>query len=120
METDWLRKLKPGDEVAYAYGSYHDQDYIIKKVINVTPTGRVTLEGGSKFNNRGIHRSSDRFGASQKLIPVTNKLRHIINAKRIRQNCLNYLHTCKFEDYATNQLVIIVKNLKKMKGNPKP
>ena len=51
--------FKVGETVAYdtAYGS--EPSYVISKIAKITPTGRITLENGTKFDKYGIHKITD-------------------------------------------------------------
>ena len=48
-----------GETVAYdtAYGS--EPNYTVSKIAKITPTGRITLENGVKFDKYGTHKITD-------------------------------------------------------------
>jgi hypothetical protein len=49
----WISSLKEGDEVAYTYGGWGRLSFAIGKITRITPTGRITLSTGKKFDSDG-------------------------------------------------------------------
>ena len=53
MRWDEVEKLNVGDEVAVDVGGRHRTSFVFTKVAKITPTGRINLANGRKFNKNG-------------------------------------------------------------------
>lgn len=52
--SEWLQDMNVGDKIAvqkgnHIYGYYYD----IRKIVKITPSGRIELDDGSKFMSNG-------------------------------------------------------------------
>ncbi|KOY65496.1 hypothetical protein [Clostridium sporogenes] len=80
---DWLKDLKPGDEVAVECGGFGYRDYCIKKIDKISPTGRITI-GGAVFNHKGREMGiKDSWTRANELVPVSQEIKDYIRRKKL-------------------------------------
>lgn len=88
MDDDWLKSLKPGDDVAYNNNRYgYNPDYMIVTVVRVTPTGQIVTRDGRGFEKRwkrGSAKISDFHTAH--LIPATEEIKKVISIRTMRRS----------------------------------
>ena len=98
-DREWLKTLKVGDEVAYNNGnSFTGKNYVIDKIIKITPSGRIKTQTGKEFNNTGEIRGSN--GSWFCLEPVTKEIVDFIERRRL----VFKLREVKFEKLSAEQL----------------
>lgn len=97
----WLEQLKEGDSVAIKTGSYGRRYYVIRKITRITPTRRITLDDGSKFNNNGIEMGNKgRWNPSETIEPITQEILDSIQ----REKLLYQISNTKFQSFSLDSL----------------
>lgn len=97
-QSEWLKSLKAGDEVAVS----DRWGYQIKKIDKVTPTGQIKI-GTDTFKNGWKH-GKTTWDYSLSLEPVTQEIRNGIKRKAL----VNILNNSKFDKYTLEQLEQII------------
>jgi len=100
--VDWLKSLKPGDKVCYI--RRRDTVYTIDKVKKMTPTGIVRLESGLSTDKEGYHKSSNAWGCSFTIRPITQNVLDEID----RHKAINRLREFNLHSLSKEQLERIV------------
>ncbi|ACA57451.1 hypothetical protein FDC45_17820 [Clostridium botulinum] len=80
---DWLKDLKPGDEVTVESVGFGYRDYAIKKIDKISPTGRITI-GGAVFSHKGKEMGiKDSWTRAKALVPVSQEIKDYVRRKKL-------------------------------------
>jgi hypothetical protein len=77
----WLKSLKVGDTVAFN-SSQFGITWVTAKIIKKTPTGRIEIEQGIKFNKDGHHKISEY--QSYRLEPYDQEIKDAMEKRELR------------------------------------
>lgn len=84
MDSDWLKNLKAGDEVAIKNGDYYGGTSI-QRVDRLTPSGRIVISKRT-FEAAGYERGGHSFSWGRaKLLEPTQEVRDKIDAERLAE-----------------------------------
>lgn len=104
----WVKTLKEGDEVAYNIGRYGKERWVIGRVKKITTTGKIRIDDGTLFDEKGEHRSGTGWNRIYRTIqPVTQEILDSIRREKI----LYDLSHVKFEKLPLEKLEEIMKIL---------
>jgi hypothetical protein len=108
-DRSWVKKLVPGNIVAYNTSRFGEPRYKVVKVEKVTPTGRITTNDGLKWNNEGMYKVSD--WEIYWLSEYTPELNKQIDEKKRKNAALSKITATKFNELPVEKLEEIVKLL---------
>jgi hypothetical protein len=91
LYNDWLKELKVGDKVAVNVSKpWEKAKYEINEIEKISPTGRIILLGGIKFNSDGTFITTDKY-CGIRLYKITPKIlesiekRNLVNSLKINE-----------------------------------
>ncbi len=107
IRNEWIKTLKIGDQVCYnnSPSFSKERSYVVTKVKKITPTGRVTLEDDTQFDNTGCKGSNSSICF---LEPITQEIAVYIKRKRM----INKVKQMKIDDLTNEQLIQIIDIIK--------
>ncbi len=103
-DTEWLKELKPGDQVACNKGSYGVKNYVILNITKITPTGIIKTSDGSQWTPSGREKGTPYARISWNLEPLTQEIRDYVEKER----AIQYLKNAKLENLSLDTLRHIV------------
>ncbi len=102
----WIKTLKPGDEVALKVCEGRHIQYRIRIVKNVTKSGRVRLETGVLYDQRGQSTHRERWSnRSYSIVKITDD---ILGEMKKLEICIS-LSKVDFKEFKLEQLERILK-----------
>lgn len=107
-DTEWLRSLKPGDEVIVV--SRNGATYSLHRVHRVMPSGRIVITTGSgstEYNADGWRRGGDSWNRSYLAEPTPER-----REKAERRALLEQLRYVRWEELDTATLRAVADALK--------
>lgn len=99
---DFIKNLKVGDQVAYS--ASFSQFYSVGTVSKITPTGRIYLDNGKKFNNGGHELGAAGRWSSASLYELTDKIKD----KAVKQQLLQRIDRSELNKLSNDDLKKIV------------
>jgi hypothetical protein len=79
---DWLKTLKPGDEVCYEYSPLGNKHYVITTVAKITSAGNIKTADGKLFV-KGFYIDSGIGRTGYHLMPATDEIRSKIRRSKL-------------------------------------
>lgn len=110
MDTDWLENLKVGDKVILV-STHPTYIYSVVKITNITPTGRIKVEGEERYFIRGFCKGSHKWDTGKFLKENTPAAYH----KYIRgPQILSYLKEYNWNKLTPDQRAEIYSRINEM------
>lgn len=112
---EWLKSLKPGDEVAYKQNSYWRKKSVIQVVAGIDQKNKVLiLANGERINiesGRQVYCKSSYRDNDVHVTPVTETLRYEVQLERA---CEQYREATDRKDLTITEMGKIVKFINKL------
>lgn len=115
--SQWLRNLKPGDEVAVKYFIGHNLDvhYKLALVAHADVDGNIILHNGKSFGPDGLVNEIINEMAGMHIVPVTSDIYHLVMSKKKKKKLTNKMANTKWSELSLEQLLEIEKILQGVK-----
>lgn len=115
QREEWVKGLKVGDEVALRGDRYSYYSWYIRKIVKITPTGRLNLEKGYVVMPNGVIRGTH----STHIHPVTEEIRTFIWREWARGRISKELKVNELSDNNLNRILQVMKEHEGEKNSEK-
>lgn len=113
---EWLKSLKPGDEVAnmeHSYYSRNEKHYRFYKVKNITAKGNIRLTNGVLLDSNGYYRSYKDYGSMKyEIEPITDE---ILEHERMREEYSDLIYEVRCLTDKINHMDLTIEELRNLK-----
>ena len=104
---DWLKSLKAGDEVCYTAGGSLSKTYIITKIAKITSAGKIRMDDGRLFNEKGSCRAKYTFEGYYWLQPYTDEIKQAIRHSKLLDRVESFVRCGGLKKLTNEQLEAI-------------